>query len=465
MTLNASRPNIVVLLPHDLGNFLHCTGHDTVKSPHLDHVARQGVCFRQCFTPCPECTPSRGAMMTGLYPHQNGLLGLSNFGWSLNVPHLAAHLHDAGYETRHFGFQHETHEPAETLGYDTSVRGPTIEAPDVCAAVCDFLKSPDARGGKPWFIHAGFRHVHRAWKKATYRTPESVGVPDWLPDHPEVRKDLARFHEDIEELDNAVGMVVDALRDTGLDRETLLVFTTDHGAAFPGAKATLYDPGIGVPLMLHWPGRIEGGRSHDCLISNMDICPTLLELAGAPVPDRLAGRSFLALLEGGDYAERDEVGGALFYDVAYDPMHYVRTRTHKYIRSFATTESAAAGADPETLTTFAAGRWIRVDDFDVLTSPSWQALASPENTLRPPPEELYDLAADPCERRNLVDAPEAAGVLNDMRRRLHTMMEATDSPLLNGHVPPPERQRQAARAYGPNSVRSRETIAKRKALQ
>jgi len=292
-----------------------------------------------------------------------------------------------------------------------------------------------------------------------------VGVPDWLPDHPEVRRDLARFYEDIEEMDAAVGCVLSALSETRLDKRTLVLFTTDHGAAFPGAKATLYDPGLHVPLILHWSGHIEGGSAYDCLLSNMDVTPTLLELAGAPAAEGLAGRSFLPLLHGEPYTPRDHVCGALFYDVAYDPMHYVRTATHKYIRSFAVTDDEATGADPEVLTSFAAGRWVRVDDFDVLTSPSWQALAGRERTVRPPPEELYDLTTDPCERYNLADDPAASRVLAEMRDRLGEMMASTASPLLKGHVGPPERQRQATRSHGPGTALSIQTIAKRKALQ
>lgn len=366
------RPNILLLLPHDLGDFLGCCGHATVKSPHLDRLAARGVRFANCFTTSPECTPSRGGLMTGLYPHQNGLMGLSNFGWSLRVPHLAARLQQEGYRTVQFGFQHETHGPVESLGYDRSVRGPSIEAGDVCRDVCDFLASAAAGRERPWFACAGFRHVHRAWKRASHTGPEDVEVPPWLPDRPAVRQDLARFHEDIEELDEAVGAVLAALARTGLEAETLVVFTTDHGAAFPGAKATLYDPGIRVPVILHWPGRVAGGTVVQDLVSNLDFAPTLLEVAQAEVPSGLAGRSLLPRLTGQDRVPRDAVCGVLFYDVAYDPMHYVRTTTHKYIRSFAASAVDAAGADPEVLSTFAAGRWIRVDDFDVLTSPTWQ---------------------------------------------------------------------------------------------
>jgi N-sulfoglucosamine sulfohydrolase len=457
------RLNMLVIIPHDLGVFLGCYGNRSVCSPRIDGLASEGVRFSHCFTTAPECTPSRGSLMTGLYPHQNGLMGLANFGWSLRTPHLAERLRSRGYRTHQFGFQHETHEPVSALGYDQAHRGPNCRAENVCAELNTFLHSAEAAAETPWFAYAGFTDVHRPWRalSASRFDPARLDVPPWLPDAPVVRKDLARFYQDIEQMDAAVGTVLDTLRDTGIARDTIVVFTTDHGAAFPGAKATLYDPGIHVPLIVRRPGHTEGGRTYDELVSNMDLTPTLLELAGLTVPAGLEGRSLAPLLCGQPYAARDEVGGALFYDVAYDPMHYVRTADYKYIRSFAVTPEEAHGAAPETLTTFAAGRWIRVDDFDVLTSPTWQALAPEGAVPRPDSEELYALRSDPCERRNLVGHPDARPVLDAMRARLARLMERTRSPLLYGHVSPPEKQREACRSYHPTSERSVQEIARR----
>jgi hypothetical protein len=146
-------------------------------------------------------------------------------------------------------------------------------------------------------------------------------------------------------------------------------------------------------------------------------------------------------------------------------MHYARTATHKYIRSFAVDREAARGADPATLSTFAAGRWIRVDDFDVLTSPTWQAMASRVDCARPPAEELYDLRSDPSERCNLAEVPSARPVLERMRERLREMMEATRSPLLQGHLAAPDKQRLLARSYGPGTRRAAEESAARRELQ
>lgn len=455
-------PNVLVFIPHDLGDTLGCYGYSAVRSPHLDALARRGVRFSNCFTTSPECTPSRGGLWTGLYPHQNGLMGLSNFGWSLRpeVKHVARHLAEAGYDTHLFGFQHECKGDPSAMGYGHVHATGMRPATEVCRDVREFLKGAAARAGRPWFVCAGFRDVHRPWKAETSFSADTMKVPPYLPDNKAVRNDLALFLQAILDMDAAVGETLEALRATGLDRETLVIFTTDHGAAFPRAKATLYDPGLRVPLVMHWPGHVEGGEVFDELISNLDVTPTLLNACGGTLPDGLEGRSFLPLLEHRDYEERDAVFGALFYDVAYDPMHYVRTKTHKYIRSFAVTDRDARGADPEVLSSFRAGQWIRVDDLDVLTSAAWQSMETP--CPRPPAEELYDLREDPWEQRNLADEAPAQDVLKAMRGRMKEMMVRTSSPLLDGgHVPPPEAQREAFRKHRPGSPLYKELTRER----
>jgi len=440
-----TQPNILVFLPHDLGDTLHCCGHAQVRSPNLDRLAAGGVRFSNYFCASPECSPSRASMMTGGHLHENGMMGLANFGWELRWPHLAARLRDAGYATHLFGIQHETAQAAETLGYTHvhTTRAPETDKPlraaaPVCADLRAFLEGAPAA---PWFACAGFQEVHRPWPEETSFSPDSMVVPPYLPDTPAIRLDLARFYENILHMDAMVGEVLVALRRSPAYENTLAIFTTDHGAGFPRAKATLYDPGLRIPLIMHWPGRIEGGRVFDALLSNVDFAPTMMELAGR----RVAGRGFAPLLLGEDYVWNDAIAASLFYDVAYDPMHAIRTRTHKYIRSFAVTPEEAAGADPRVLATHVAGQWVRVDDYDVLSSAAWRSMRAPQ--AMPSREELYDLRADPWEKHNLVNDPAAADALREMRARLADWMRRTGSPLLTGHVKPPPEQVKASAQY------------------
>jgi arylsulfatase A-like enzyme len=263
-----------------------------------------------------------------------------------------------------------------------------------------------------------------------------VEVPPYLPDTPSVRRDFTQFHQSIADMDAAVGVALDALERSPAAENTIVIFTTDHGIPFPRAKSTFFDSGIRIPLIIRWPGRCEGNRAYHQLLSNLDFCPTLLELCGIPIPDGLEGRSFAALLQGRPYVEREDVFGALYYDSLYDPMHMVRTRRYKYIRSFAVTPDESRAADPATLAKHPAGSWIRADDSDVQASLTWQSMLKIGPFPMPPPEELYDLQSDPLEQRNIAGDPAYAPALGDLRARLQTMMERTNSPLLHGHVSP-----------------------------
>jgi len=428
-----------MFIPHDLGDHLHCYGHASVQSPNLDHLAETGVRFTNCFTTAPECTPSRAGLFTGLYTHQTGLMGLCHRGWEFNadVKHLAERLWEAGYETCLFGVQHETRGNPVRLGYNRIfAQKESRNSFDVCDAASQWIRRDASHEKKPWFACVGFQDTHRPWRPAKDFGPHDVEVPPYLPDTPEVRADLAELHQAVRDMDTGIGRVLDALEASPMADTTIVVYTVDHGIPFPRAKSTYYDPGIRVPMILRAPERFKGGKVCPQLVSNLDYTPTFLELCGVEVPEGLEGRSFKNLLEGSDYQERDAVFGALYYDAFYDPIHCVRTKKYKYIRSFAVAPEDAADVDPEVLATHKCGTWIRADDTDVQRAPTWEVIKKDGPFPKPPPEEVYDLENDPNEQNNLAADASYARVLKDLRARLKAMMERTRSPLLRGHVSP-----------------------------
>ncbi len=446
MSSNANKPNVLMFITHDQGNHLGCYGHKTVKSPNLDRLANEGVRFTNHFAAAPECTPSRSGIYNGLYTHQTGLMGLCHRGWeySPETEPLALKLWKGDYQTHLFGFQHETDGNPKRLGYNHIHSQMNFRSATVCDNVIDFLNSENQGEKEPWFASVGFYDVHRykvgfsdntdKSEKASFFKPEDIEVPPYLPDNLEVRRDLALFHQAIEDMDVAVGNVLKVLNESKLAENTIVVFTTDHGIPFPRAKSTFYDPGIQTALIMRWPKGFKGGCAYDQLISNLDYCPTILEACGIKITDGLEGRSFLPLLQDRMYKQRDEVAGALYYDALYDPMHYVRTSRYKYIKSFALTPEQTEGLDPEILAKHKTGTWIRADDSDVQRSTSWKSMKGPFPA--PVPEELYDLQTDPLEQNNVVANSKYADVLTDLRNRMNAMMKRTNSPLLAGHVSP-----------------------------
>ena len=409
-------PNILYLHSHDTGRCVQPYGHQ-VPTPNIQRLADQGLLFRQAFAAAPVCSGSRAALLTGEWSHMNGMLGLAHRGHRLvNYDHHLVHtLRAAGYWSALVGEQHVASDPAE-LGYDHVVEIDSHRANAVAPATAALL---DAAPDRPFFLSVGFFETHREYfeptsvRDALYSLP-----PPNLPDTPETRRDMAAFKASARSLDQGVGAVLEALDETGRADDTLVILTTDHGLAFPGAKATLTDRGLGVLLILRGAGGFHGGRVSDALVSQLDLFPTICELAGLDRPPWLQGRSLLPLLR----READEVNDAVFGEItfhaAYDPQRALRTKRFKYIRRFDDRHDRPVLPN--------------VDD-----SPSKDLLVEHGWAERPiPHEQLYDLLFDPNEAANLAGDPEYAGVLADLRERLRRWMAETRDPLLDGPIAP-----------------------------
>lgn len=280
-------PNILYIHSHDTGRWVRPYGY-SVRTPNIQRLAEEGVLFRKAFCAAPTCSGSRACLLTGQYAHSNGMVGLAHRGFSLKDyrHHIVHTLRDLGYWSALIGEQHISKKP-DVIGYDEVVKISTSHTDDVVPVTLDLLERTSDR---PFFLSVGFFETHREWfrpsspKKANYVIP-----PPNLPDAPETRLDMAAFQESARSLDRGVGAVLDALDAEGLADDTLVICTTDHGLAFPGAKATLYDRGLGVMLILRGPGGFTGGKASDALVSHIDLFPTVCDLAGVERPEWLQG--------------------------------------------------------------------------------------------------------------------------------------------------------------------------------
>ena len=417
----ARRLNLVVFVWHDLGDWLGCYGKPWIASPRLDQFAAEGALFGNHCCNAPQCSPSRATLMTGRYPQAHGVLGLTHRGWryrpgETDLPML---LGAAGYRTYLAGFQHER--PPGELTYQeviTAERHSDKVAPPAAA----FLRER-ARASQPFFLCVGFGDVHRPFGSAyDPARPARIAVPGFLPDAPVVRKDLATFAQRIEQADAAVGQVLDAIHDGGLDGDTLVVFTTDHGPEFPRAKMTLYDPGLRVALLARLPGVIPPGQSVSALTSHVDVAPTLLELLDVPVPATMQGHSLRGYLDGQPPADRDAIFAQMtWHGGEYDPMRGVRTRRWKYIRNF------VPGWPPQM-----AGTYTQRYGEEFITRHYGKGR---------PAEELYDLHDDPWEQHNLAGDPAFQETLWELSARVVGWMREIDDPLLRGPIACTDRAR------------------------
>lgn len=409
-------PNILYIHSHDSGRYVSPYGH-AIPTPNIQKLASEGVLFRNAFSGAPTCSPSRACLLTGQCAHQNGMLGLAHRGFSLNDyrHHVLYTLRKAGYYSVLGGLQHIAAKP-ETIGYDEILHHRTLSAADVAPAAVEYL---NRRSKQPFFLDVGFRETHREYPPPTANdNPKFTTPPRAVPDRLETREDMAAYHASARIMDHGVGEVLAALERNGLAENTLVINTTDHGIAFPRMKCNLTDDGWGISLIMRGPGGFRGGKDCDALISQLDIFPTLCELAGVEQPDWLEGRSMLPVIQGGATVINEEVFAEVNYHAAYEPKRAVRTARWKYIRRFG-------------------GRRTPVlpNCDDSLSKNVWLEYGWKNRIL--PDEELYDLVFDPAEENNLASAPAYRQAYEEMKGRLDRWMKATNDPLLRGPVPAP----------------------------
>lgn len=427
----AGPPGIVLMIGDDHGQGdLGCYGHPVIKTPNLDQLAATGVRFTNAFASCASCSPSRSVLLTGLHTHTSGQYGLAHpphsFSTRPNVRSVFLRLRDAGFRTGLVGKKHVEPEQVYPIDFAPKVNG--RDGRQLAKRSAEFL---DSCKDRPFFLVVGFTDSHRAFDAGKELAgsawveydPASMIVPAYLPDHPDVRRDLADYASSVTQLDTNVGLIMEALRDSGREEETLVLYVSDNGMPFPGAKTNVYDSALRLPFIARVPGSKANGTVSDSLVSFVDVTPTILDWAGlAEVRERkLPGRSFLKTLQGKEDPGPDHVFGShTFHEVTmYYPMRMIRTRRYKLI-----TNLAAPLPFP-----FAS---------DLYASPTWQVLVahpevgmgcrSVEQFLRRPPVELYDLEADPNESKNRADDPALADIRRQLESELWEFRKQTADP-------------------------------------
>ncbi|HTL50958.1 MAG TPA: sulfatase [Planctomycetota bacterium] len=424
--------NILYLNSHDTGRCIQPLGFP-VAMPNLTRFASQGILFRNNFCVAPTCSPSRAALVTGCYPHENGMLGLAHRGFRLNDyrQHWIHALHAAGYTSVLAGAQHIARQPDwssdwRTIGYHRDVPGDKYTADDRLISV---LENPPAQ---PFYLESGFTETHREFPALATLANDPQFDPDHtaplppLPDTPGVRQDVARYMASARTLDRKWGRVFDALDRTGLSANTLVICTTDHGIAFPRMKCNLQDTGTGTFLIIRGPqsfaggaGAFTGGKVIDAMTTHLDLFPTVCEVLGIAPPAWLRGKSLLPLVRGETARLHEAVFGEINFHAVAEPVRCVRTDRWKYIRRYdgRTTPVLPNCDDGESKTAWLEAGWA----------------TRPFAT-----EQLYDLAFDPVETDNRAADPACAEVLQDMRGRLERWMRETNDPLTKGPLIPPK---------------------------
>ncbi len=438
--------NVLLIISDDHGQAdSGCYGHPVLKTPNLDKLAGNGVRFTKAFTTVASCSASRSVIFTGLFNHTNGQFGHQHMPADLDthdyVRGVASLLAEAGYRTGLVGKYHVG--PDEVYGFDELISA-EVGYQDVKALagnrdVWNMARQAGqffSRGKEqPFFLTVAYSDPHRDWKASNsidfphvdevVYSPDDVVVPPFLPNSPECRAEMAQYYQSVSRLDKGVGFLMDELEKSGLAEDTLVIYISDNGIAMPGAKTTIYDPGVLMPMLLSCPELgLTGGTTCDAMISFTDLVPSILDWAGAEGPGyELPGRSFLPIAGQENPAGWDQVFCShTFHEIQmYYPMRSIRTRKYKYILNLAHKLDYPFATD-------------------LFASETWQAILTRQEPMlgtrtvdayiHRQREELYDLESDPGEVVNLADSPAQRAVLDNLRARLKAWQEDTKDPWL-----------------------------------
>lgn len=448
MTDDIRRPNILLITADDMDACSPSSfGGPAGITPNLDRLATEGIRFGRAHVVAAVCQPSRSAIMTGLVPHRNGAEGFEPINDGITL--LTQLLADAGYLLGILG-KVDHIAPVDRFGWDLirSMRdlGLGRDPARYGAAAREFFAQA---AEQPWFLMANAHDPHRPfsgskqeqekWSEeeraaipmpsASYAAHDGE-LPGFLSDVPGVRQEYGEYLRSVRRCDDVVGAVLEALDETGQTEDTLVLFLSDNGMAFPFAKANCYLRSTLTPLIVRWPGHIVSGRMDtQSLVSSLDFFPTICEIAGLPAPCDLDGISIRALLDGESGIDRHTMF-TVFHETSASlrfEMRCAQDRRYGYIwNEWSGRNRTYQAENMEGLS------WAAMIEAGARSS---EIEERNRFYLERSPEELYDLAVDPHGLHNLADEPSLAEVLQDFRQRLlQWMAEHGDPQLKNFQV-------------------------------
>ena len=410
--------NIILIHTHDTGRYISPYGYNA-KTTNIQKIANLGSVYRNFFTAAPTCSPSRSALMTGLYPHQNGMFGLAHRGSRLHdyEGHLSNFLNSQNFETALFGIQHEINKKnLDELGYKKSFCTNTNDSNKISSTASKWIKNYNHKN--PFFISVGFFDTHREYVKQISKNfnPNWIRPPELFIDNKEMREDMARFYSSLEKIDNGVGKIFNTLKEKKLLNNTLLLLTTDHGIAWPGMKCNLNDHGTGIFLVAYLKNVFDGGIVYDDLTSNVDIFSTICKVLNLKNPKHLS--SFILPNKKYKGKKRKYVFSEINIHTSIEPSRSIRSKRFKLIKRLNNR------------------RKLNLSNIDESYSKSFLLKHGLRN-FKKDKEEFYDLYLDPLERKPIKNYKkyEDYKLLN---KELLNFRKKTRDPLLKKHFKWPE---------------------------
>jgi N-sulfoglucosamine sulfohydrolase len=410
-------PNILWISCEDLSPRLGCYGDPVAVTPNIDRLASEGMRFTNLHATAAVCAPNRTAIITGMYQTSIGShhMRTTHAGRTgeLPTPYAAVPPHYVKAFTEYLRARGYfcTNNAKTDYQFAWPYQTP-FTAWDECGSTAHYRNRADK--SQPFFAVFNYTLTHESqtWQEPEYTDPAKVQVPPYYPDTEKVRRSLARLYDQVARLDSLVGKHLRELEEEGLAENTVVFFWSDHGDGLPRAKRWPYESGTRMPLIVRWPRALRPGSVSDQLLSSIDLGPTVLSLAGAPLPVHLQGKAFLG-------PQASEARSLVFtardrFDESYDMVRSVRDSRYRYIRNYYPNL-------PYIL-------WMPYRNNSPIMQEMYRLEAEGKLEGPPkiwfsglrPPEELYDCRNDPHNIRNLATDPAYQGTLRVLSTALDT---------------------------------------------
>ena len=419
----AQRPNIIIVMADDLDSKqLSCYGGKNLVTKNIDALAEQGMKFDQLICSEAICVPTRASLFTGLYPVRHGSFQNHKRVYSDSMKSVCQYMGRLGYTVALTGKDHST-KPESVFPFKI-LKGfePNCVSPTDDYTLDEVKKFITQKGEKPYCLFIMSINPHKPWTMgdpSEFDAAKLVLPPHWV-DTKNTREEFRHYLAEVRRLDNQVGDVMNMLKETGQDKNTILIFLGEQGPQFPGGKWTLWDNGQKSSMIVRWPGKVKPRSQTGALAQYEDITPTMIDIAGGKPVDSLDGKSFLPVLlgnstrardyvygihnnipEGGPYAIRDIRDGRykLILNLMPDQDYYI-----KYMMNPKDTGSYW-------------NTWTKLAQ----TSPAARKLT--DRIVKRPAVEFYDLQQDPYELNNLAGNPAYKKQIEDYTSRLRNWMK------------------------------------------
>jgi arylsulfatase A-like enzyme len=404
-TINAQKPNIIIVMADDLDSKqLSCYGGKNIVTKNIDALAAQGMKFNQMIASEPMCVPTRASLFTGLYPMRHGSFQNHKPVKSKDLKSICHYMGELGYTVALTGKDHSTKPvsvfPFKILkGFEPNCTAPTDDYS--FEEIKDFITKKDE---KPYCLFIMSTNPHKPWTMgdpSEFDAAKLVLPPHWV-DTRDVREEFTRYLAEVRRLDNQVGDVMNLLKETGQDQNTIVIFLGEQGPQFPGGKWTLWDNGQHSSMIVRWPGKVKPGTQTAAIVQYEDITPTFVALAGGRPIDSLDGKSFLPVLLGKSAKHRDYAFGIhnnIPEGPAY-PIRNIRDSKHKLVLNLTPDKDYYIRfmMNPNQKNSYW-NNWLKVAE----TSPAAKKLT--DRIVKRPAVEFYDIQKDPFELNNLANDP------------------------------------------------------------